>query len=65
MYLVESETWYGNYLLSWFLNWFLIVGCIIGILVYGDTIVHSKSVIASKFWAHHKQADHYLSQVYK
>lgn len=59
----ETEIWYGSYLLSWLLNWFLIIGCIIGVFLYGDPIVQSKSTVASKFWAHHKQADYYLSKV--
>lgn len=61
--LVEPETGYGSVFLAWVLNWFFVLGCMVGIFVYGDPIAQSKSVVASKFWAHHKQADYLLLQV--
>lgn len=39
------------------------LGCMIGVFLYGDPVVQSKSARAAKFWAHHKQADDYIAQV--
>lgn len=61
--LDELEAGYGSVFLAWILNWFFVLGCMVGVFVYGDPIAQSKSVVASKFWAHHKQADYLLSQV--
>lgn len=56
-------TWMFNTFFIYLINFVILGGCLVKLLVYGDSVPKSQSKEAGLFYQHKKQADEYLKKV--
>lgn len=56
-------TWLFNTFLIYLVNFVILGGCLIKLLVYGDSVPKSQSKEAGLFYKHKRLADNYLKKV--
>lgn len=56
--------WLFNTFLIYLVNFVILGGCLIKLLVYGDTVPKSQSKEAGLFYKHKREADNYLKKVW-
>lgn len=61
-YTTSWSTWISNVFFIYFLNFLILGGCLVKLLVYGDSVPKSQSKEAGLFYKHKRQAEQYLKK---
>ncbi|CAB3224915.1 unnamed protein product [Arctia plantaginis] len=59
---VSWATWLFTTFFIYFINFFILGGCLVKLLVYGDSVPKSQSKEAGLFYKHKRQADNFLKK---
>lgn len=60
---MSLASWFFNTFFIYLINFVILGGCLVKLLVYGDSVPKSQSKEAGLFYKHKKQADEYLKKV--